>query len=108
MLVADYRPLVSEASELTNTKNTPIEAFERAFRMRVLRYRLRRDSGGRGEFPGGEGIERDLEMLEDATVSLVTERRASCGARQDTASTGRPDSSRKRCRTVALSKFASA
>jgi len=45
--------------------------------MRVLRYRLRRDSGGRGEYPGGEGIERDLEMLEDATVSLVTERRTS-------------------------------
>ena len=62
---------------MTNTKNTPIEAFERAFPMRVLRYRLRRDSGGRGEYPGGEGIERDLEMLEDATVSLVTERRTS-------------------------------
>jgi N-methylhydantoinase B/oxoprolinase/acetone carboxylase alpha subunit len=62
---------------MTNTKNTPIEAFERAFPMRVLRYRLRRDSGGGGEFPGGEGIERDLEMLEDATVSLVTERRVS-------------------------------
>jgi N-methylhydantoinase B/oxoprolinase/acetone carboxylase alpha subunit len=62
---------------MTNTKNTPIEAFERAFPMRVLRYRLRTGSGGAGEFPGGEGIERDLEMLEAATVSLVTERRSS-------------------------------
>jgi N-methylhydantoinase B/oxoprolinase/acetone carboxylase alpha subunit len=62
---------------MTNTKNTPIEALERAFPMRVLRYRLRRGSGGDGQCAGGEGIERDVEMLEDATVSLVTERRVS-------------------------------
>ncbi len=63
--------------EFTTTKNTPIEALERAFPMRVLRYRLRRGSGGAGSAPGGEGIERDLEMLEDVTVSLITERRVS-------------------------------
>jgi N-methylhydantoinase B/oxoprolinase/acetone carboxylase alpha subunit/GrpB-like predicted nucleotidyltransferase (UPF0157 family) len=62
---------------LTNTKNTPIEALERAYPMRVLRYRLRRGSGGAGLAPGGEGIERDLQLLEDATVSLITERRVS-------------------------------
>ncbi len=62
---------------MTNTKNTPIEALERAFPMRVLRYRLRRGSGGAGAAPGGEGIERDLQMLEDVTVSLITERRVS-------------------------------
>jgi N-methylhydantoinase B/oxoprolinase/acetone carboxylase alpha subunit len=62
---------------MTNTKNTPIEALERAFPMRVVRYRLRSGSGGAGRFPGGDGIERDLEMLEDVTVSLVTERRVS-------------------------------
>jgi N-methylhydantoinase B/oxoprolinase/acetone carboxylase alpha subunit len=62
---------------MTNTKNTPIEAFERAFPMRVLRYRIRTGSGGAGRFPGGDGLERDLEMLEPATVSLVTERRVS-------------------------------
>ena len=62
---------------MTNTRNTPIEALERAFPMRVLRYRLREGSGGAGLFPGGEGIERDLEMLEDVTVSLITERRVS-------------------------------
>jgi N-methylhydantoinase B/oxoprolinase/acetone carboxylase alpha subunit len=38
---------------------------------------LRQGSGGAGEFAGGEGIERELEVLEPATVSLVTERRAS-------------------------------
>ena len=62
---------------MTNTKNTPVEAFERAFPMRVLRYCIRAGSGGAGRFPGGDGLERDLEVLEDATVSLVTERRVS-------------------------------
>ena len=62
---------------MTNTRNTPIEALERAFPLRVLRYRLRRGSGGAGWAPGGEGIERDLQVLEDATVSLITERRVS-------------------------------
>ena len=62
---------------MTNTRNTPIEALERAFPLRVLRYRLRRGSGGAGWASGGEGIERDLLMLEDVTVSLITERRVS-------------------------------
>lgn len=62
---------------MTNTRNTPIEAFERAFAVRVLRYRLRRGSGGPGAAPGGEGIERDLQVLEPVTASLITERRVS-------------------------------
>jgi N-methylhydantoinase B/oxoprolinase/acetone carboxylase alpha subunit len=62
---------------MTNTRNTPIEALERAFPLRVLRQRLRRGSGGAGSAPGGEGIERDLLVLEDVTVSLITERRVS-------------------------------
>ena len=62
---------------MTNTLNTPVEAFERAFPMRVLRYALRSRSGGAGRARGGDGIERDLLMLEDVTVSLITERRAS-------------------------------
>ena len=62
---------------MTNTLNTPIEALERAFPLKVRRYRLRQESGGAGEFPGGDGIERDLEVLEPTTVSLVTERRTS-------------------------------
>ena len=45
--------------------------------MRVLRQRLRPGSGGAGSKPGGEGIERDLQVLVDATVSLITERRVS-------------------------------
>ena len=79
----DYRSLIPTPGQsgiqtgMTNTQNTPIEALERAYGMRVLRYRLRRGSGGAGFSPGGEGIERDLQVLEDCTVSLITERRVS-------------------------------
>ena len=64
-------------THMTNTRNTPVEALERAYPLRVLRYRLRRNSGGVGAASGGEGIERDLLVLEDVTVSLITERRRS-------------------------------
>ncbi|MEZ5205282.1 MAG: hydantoinase B/oxoprolinase family protein [Acidimicrobiales bacterium] len=62
---------------MTNTRNTPIEAFERAFPVRVRVQRLRRGSGGAGAAPGGEGLERELEVLEPVTLSLITERRGS-------------------------------
>ena len=62
---------------MTNTLDTPVEALERAFPMRVRRYGLRTNSGGAGAAPGGDGIERELEMLEPVTVSLITERRVS-------------------------------
>ena len=70
-------PSVAKPTEFTNTRNTPIEALERAFPMRVLRQRLLRGGGGVGWSAGGEGIERDLQVLVDATVSLITERRVS-------------------------------
>jgi N-methylhydantoinase B/oxoprolinase/acetone carboxylase alpha subunit len=57
--------------------DTPVEAFERAYPMRVRRYGLRRGSGGAGAAAGGDGIVRDVEMLEPVTVSLITERRVS-------------------------------
>jgi N-methylhydantoinase B/oxoprolinase/acetone carboxylase alpha subunit len=62
---------------MTNTRDTPVEAFERAYPMRVRRYALRTNSGGAGIAAGGDGIVRELEMLEDATLSLITERRTS-------------------------------
>jgi N-methylhydantoinase B/oxoprolinase/acetone carboxylase alpha subunit len=62
---------------MTNTRNTPVEALERSYGMRVRALRLRRGSGGVGAAPGGEGVERELEVLTDVTVSLITERRAS-------------------------------
>jgi N-methylhydantoinase B/oxoprolinase/acetone carboxylase alpha subunit len=62
---------------MTNTMDTPSEALERAYPMRVLRYRLRRGSGGTGRSPGGDGIERVIQVLEPTTLSLITERRKS-------------------------------
>ena len=49
-----------------------MKAFERSYPMRVLRYRLRSGSGGDGEAPGGEGIEKVIQVLEPATLSLMT------------------------------------
>ena len=61
---------------MTNTLNTPVEALESAYPLRVLEYRLRAGSGGGGRWRGGEGVRRSLEVLaERATVSLLTERR---------------------------------
>jgi N-methylhydantoinase B len=61
---------------MSNSLNTPIEALEHAYPLRVRRYGLRRDSGGAGRHRGGDGIRRELELLCDATVSLLTERRS--------------------------------
>jgi N-methylhydantoinase B/oxoprolinase/acetone carboxylase alpha subunit len=64
-------------TNMTNTRDTPVEALERAYPVRVHEYGVRRDSGGAGAFRGGDGIVRSIEVLTDATLSLVTERRAS-------------------------------
>ncbi len=60
---------------MTNTKNTPIESLEMHYPFRVLRYGLRTGSGGTGLYPGGEGIEREIEFSANASVSLMGERR---------------------------------
>jgi len=62
---------------MTNTHDTPVEALERAYPLRVRRYGLRTGSGGAGAAPGGEGIVREIEVLAAATLSLITERRTS-------------------------------
>jgi N-methylhydantoinase B len=63
-------------THMTNTRNTPVEALEFAYPLRVLESRLRAGSGGEGRWSGGEGIRRSLEILaERAVVSLLTERR---------------------------------
>jgi len=60
---------------MTNTLNTPVEALEYAYPFRVRRYEVRRGSGGAGRQPGGNGIRREIELLYDAQVTLLTERR---------------------------------
>jgi N-methylhydantoinase B/oxoprolinase/acetone carboxylase alpha subunit len=62
---------------MTNTRDTPVEALERSLPLRVRRFTVRRGSGGTGAHAGGDGIERELEVLEDVTLSLITERRTS-------------------------------
>jgi N-methylhydantoinase B len=64
-------------SHMTNTLNTPIEALEHAFPFRITRYTIRRNSGGKGEFAGGNGIIRELEFLGDAQVTMLSDRRKS-------------------------------
>jgi N-methylhydantoinase B len=60
---------------MSNTLNTPVEALEREFPLRVTRYALRRGSGGAGAHRGGEGVVRELEALRELTFSLISERR---------------------------------
>ncbi|MDQ7028208.1 MAG: hydantoinase B/oxoprolinase family protein [Anaerolineae bacterium] len=67
--------LSGRQSHMTNTMNTPVESLEMTYPMRVLRYSLRDDSGGRGRQNGGDGIVREYEFLSDATVTINSERR---------------------------------
>ena len=60
---------------MSNTLNTPVEALELEFPLRVVRYSVRRGSGGDGEHRGGDGVIRELEALSDLRYSLITERR---------------------------------
>jgi N-methylhydantoinase B len=60
---------------MSNTLNTPIEALELEFPLRVERYELRYGSGGCGRHRGGDGIDRRVRVLEPATLSLLTDRR---------------------------------
>ena len=61
-------------THMTNTLNTPIEMLEAAYPLRVTRYAVRRGSGGRGERPGGDGIERHLEALSKMTATILADR----------------------------------
>jgi N-methylhydantoinase B len=60
---------------MSNTLNTPIEVLEMELPVRVERYALRRGSGGSGRGAGGEGVMREMRVLEACELSLITERR---------------------------------
>jgi N-methylhydantoinase B len=60
---------------MSNTFNTPVEALELSYPLRVERYELRLGSGGAGRRRGGDGVVRELRALEDCRLSLLTERR---------------------------------
>ena len=61
---------------MSNTLSTPAEALELGYPLRVERHELRRGSGGTGQFRGGDGVVRELRVLEQCRLSLLTERRA--------------------------------
>ncbi len=62
-------------SHMTNSLNTPAEALEYSYPLRVMKYALRAGSGGDGKHRGGDGIIREMEVLADATVTLLADRR---------------------------------
>ena len=64
-------------THMTNTLNTPIEAFEHAYPVRIVSYAIRDGSGGAGQAAGGDGVTRAYQFDAPATVTLLTERRRS-------------------------------
>jgi N-methylhydantoinase B len=62
-------------SHMTNTLNTPTEVLEHVYPVRIHRYALRRGSGGVGMFSGGQGIVREIAMLEDVQAGILSDRR---------------------------------
>jgi N-methylhydantoinase B len=62
-------------THMTNSLNTPVEALEYAYPFRVRRYSYRPNSGGDGRFRGGDGLVREIELLADAQVTLLSDRR---------------------------------
>ena len=62
-------------SHMTNTRNTPAESLESHYPLRLLRYAIADGTGGAGTFNGGNGLIRAIELLSDAQISLLAERR---------------------------------
>ena len=62
-------------THMTNSLNTPAEALEYAYPLRVRQYSLRKNSGGSGKLRGGDGIIREIEVLTDCDVTLLADRR---------------------------------
>ncbi len=62
-------------THMTNTLNTPIEALEHAYPLRVRRYQMRDGSGGEGAWRGGDGVIKAVELLRDARITLISDRR---------------------------------
>ncbi len=60
---------------MSNTRNTPVEALEYSYPIRVEEYRLRQGSGGEGQHRGGDGLTRAIRFLAPATVTITAERR---------------------------------
>ncbi len=77
-------------TNMTNSLNTPIEAFEGQYPVRVVRYALRRGSGGAGRHRGGDGVVREYEFLSDASLAILSERRKQAPAGVEGGEAGLP------------------
>jgi N-methylhydantoinase B len=75
---------------MSNTLSTPIEALELQYPLRVERYGLRRGSGGAGRHRGGDGVVRELRVLEDCRLSIISERRAHAPQGESGGAAGEP------------------
>lgn len=71
----DYDGLSALHTHMTNSLNTPAEALEYAYPLRVREYRIREGSGGKGKHHGGDGVIREIETLAAAHMSLLADRR---------------------------------
>lgn len=77
-------------THMTNTRNSPIEAFERVYPVRVESLAIRTASGGAGRAHGGDGLRKSITFLRAATVSLLTERREVAPAGMQSGADGSP------------------
>ena len=77
---ADGPGLSAVHVHMSNSLNTPIEALEHAYPVRIRDYSIRRDTGGAGRHRGGDGLRRDVQLLVDTTVSILSERRSTSPA----------------------------
>jgi N-methylhydantoinase B len=75
---------------MSNTLNTPVEALETEYPLRVRELALRRGSGGDGRHRGGDGIVREIEALEPMRYTLLTERRRHAPRGRDGGEPGNP------------------
>jgi N-methylhydantoinase B len=75
---------------MSNTLNTPVEALEAEFPLRVRELSVLRGSGGSGRHSGGDGIAREIEALEPMRFTLIAERRRIAPAGRDGGGDGRP------------------
>ena len=71
----DCRGADAVHSHMTNTRITDIEIIEHRYPVRVRRFAIRRGSGGRGRFRGGDGVVRELEFLEPLSLSILSQHR---------------------------------
>ncbi len=73
---AQHAGMSAIQTHMTNTQNTPVEVLEMNYPLRILRYEIRKNSAGKGQHNGGDGIIREFQFLRRANVTILSERRS--------------------------------